>query len=149
MIWAWAFLCADFKVFLLAICLFIFSFLLESILLCLSRNLSISCMLSNVFIKLLLLIYNSFNMIKNSTHCTSFMIFSHFINCLGWHWLTQLYRSQVHNSTTHHLYAVLCVHHPKSSLHPSPFIPPIPLYSLTLLLSLSHTHTHTPLSFCN
>ena len=42
-----------------------------------------------------------------------------------WHRLTKLYRFWVHNSTTHHLHTVLCVHHPKSSLLPSPFIPPI------------------------
>ena len=48
------------------------------------------------------------------------------MNLLGWHWLTELYRFQVHNSTTHHLYTVLCVHHPTSSLPPSPFIPPFP-----------------------
>ena len=29
-------------------------------------------------------------------------------------------------NTTHHLYIVLRVHHPKSSLVPSPFIPPLP-----------------------
>ena len=37
------------------------------------------------------------------------------------------YRFQLYNSTIHHLYIILCVHHPESSLHPSPFIPP---YSL-------------------
>ena len=42
---------------------------------------------------------------------------------LGWHWLIKLYRFQVYNSITHHLYIVLCIHHPKSSLLPSPFIP--------------------------
>ena len=35
---------------------------------------------------------------------------------------------------THHLYNVLCVHHPKSSLPPSPFIPLIPF----------STFPHTP-----
>ena len=30
--------------------------------------------------------------------------FSFFLNLLGWHWLTKLYRFQVHHSTTHHLY---------------------------------------------
>ena len=45
------------------------------------------------------------------------------MNLLGWHWLIKLYRFQMYNSTTHHLYIVLCVHHPKSSLLPSPFIP--------------------------
>ena len=46
------------------------------------------------------------------------------LNSLGWHWLTKLCRFQVHNSTAHHLYPVLCVHHPNSSLLLSLFIPP-------------------------
>ena len=37
----------------------------------------------------------------------------------------KLFRFQVHNFTTHPLY-ILCVHHPKWSLLPSPFIPPLP-----------------------
>ena len=48
-----------------------------------------------------------------------FLFFSFLLNLLGWHWLTKLYRFQVHSSTTHH-------HHPKSSLLPSAFILPIP-----------------------
>ena len=32
----------------------------------------------------------------------------------------------MYNFITHHLYIVLCVHHPKSHLLPSPFIPSIP-----------------------
>ena len=51
----------------------------------------------------------------------------HFLlNLLGWHWLIKSYRLQVYNSTTHQLYIILCVHHPKSSLHLSPFIPHLP-----------------------
>ena len=58
--------------------------------------------------------------------------------------LTKLHRFKVHNSTTYHLNTVLCVHHPKSSLLPSPFIPPFPLQppftplppSITTLLSV-------------
>ena len=38
------------------------------------------------------------------------------LNLLGWCWLIKLYRFRVYNSTTHHLYVVLRVHHPKSSL---------------------------------
>ena len=45
------------------------------------------------------------------------------LNLLRWHRLIKLYRFQVYDSTTHHLYMVLCVHHPKSSLLPSPFVP--------------------------
>ena len=33
---------------------------------------------------------------------------------------------QVYNSIIHHLYIILCAHHPKSSLLLSPFIPPLP-----------------------
>ena len=56
--------------------------------------------------------------------CTSLgTILSFLLNLLGWHQLTKLYRFQVHNSSTHHLYTGLCVHHPK---HPSPFISPYP-----------------------
>ena len=32
----------------------------------------------------------------------------------------------MHDFTTHHLHTVFCVHHPKSSPLPSPFIPPVP-----------------------
>ena len=46
----------------------------------------------------------------------------------------KLHRFQVYNSITHYLYIVLCVHHPKSSLLPSPFITPLP----------SSTSSHTP-----
>ena len=48
------------------------------------------------------------------------------MNLLGWHWLIKLYRFQVCNSLILHLYIVLCVHHPNSSLLPSPFIPHLP-----------------------
>lgn len=51
-------------------------------------------------------------------------IFSFLVNLLGWHWLTKFCRFQAHDSITHHLYTVLYVHHPKSSPHPSLFIPP-------------------------
>ena len=37
------------------------------------------------------------------------------------------YRVQVYDSVTHHLCIVLRVHHPKSGLLPSPFIPLSPL----------------------
>ena len=45
---------------------------------------------------------------------------------MGWHGLIKLYRFQVYSSTIPHLYIVMRVHHPKSSLLPSPFIPPLP-----------------------
>ena len=56
----------------------------------------------------------------------------------------------MYNSMIPNLYIVLCVHHPKSSLLPSPFIPPLPspintsshpahpsLLVITMLLSVS------------
>ena len=45
------------------------------------------------------------------------------LNLLGGHWLIKLDRIQVYGAIIHHLYTVLYVHHPKSSLLPSPFIP--------------------------
>ena len=53
-----------------------------------------------------------------------------FIEYIGWHWLIKLYRFQVYSSIMHHLYNVLCVHHPRSSLIPSPFTPPFTLFYL-------------------
>ena len=46
--------------------------------------------------------------------------------CIEFLWIAlvnKLYRFQVYNSIIHHLYIVLCAHHPKSSLLPSPGIP--------------------------
>ena len=46
----------------------------------------------------------------------------------------------MYSSVTHHLYTVLCVYHPKSSLLPSTFTPPLP----------SSTFPHpTPFPFLN
>ena len=58
------------------------------------------------------------------------LFFSFLLNLLGWHRLAKLYRFQMHSSTTHHVYTVLCVHRPKSRLlrSPSPSVtvcPPI------------------------
>ena len=50
-------------------------------------------------------------------------IFKNLLNLLGWHWLMTFCWFQVYDSIIHHLYIVLCVHCPKSSLLPSPFIP--------------------------
>ena len=62
-----------------------------------------------------------------------------FLNLLGWHWLIKLYRFQGYNPIIHHVYIVLCVHHPKSSLLPSPFVPRLlssaPSHSLSLWYS--------------
>lgn len=57
------------------------------------------------------------------------------------HWLTQLNRFQMHNSTMHNLYTALCCHS-KSGLCPSAFIPHIPFsypypLAITTLLSRS------------
>ena len=56
----------------------------------------------------------------------SVLFFSFSLNLLGWRCLTKLYGFQVHSSTAHHVYTVLCVHRPMSSLLPSPFIPLYP-----------------------
>ena len=48
-----------------------------------------------------------------------------FIKFIGWPWLIKLCSFQAYNSTTHHLYIVLSVHHPKSSLLPLPFTTPL------------------------
>ena len=75
-----------------------------------------------------------------------YTFFSPFLwNFGGWHWLTKLYGSQVHNSTTHHLYTVLCsppqVKAPSITIYTSstPFyLPPHPLPSaITIMLSVS------------
>ena len=60
-----------------------------------------------------------------------FLFFSFLLHLLEWHWLTKLYKFQVHNSPTRHLYTVVCVHHSNSlspviSLYPSSLPPPSP-----------------------
>ena len=50
------------------------------------------------------------------------VLFYFLLNLLGWHWLIKLCRFKVYNSIMHHLCIVLCVHHFKSSVFPSPFI---------------------------
>ena len=75
-----------------------------------------------------------------------------FLNLLGWHWLTKLYMFPVHNSSAHHLCSLLCVHHPKSSLHPSQFIPlrppaPPPTHLIPAITKLLHVSMSFPLSF--
>lgn len=68
--------------------------------------------------------------------------FSFFKFLLGWHWLTKLYRFQVHNSTIHHLYTVSSVHHLISRLLPSPFMPPLSSFtSLNPHFSSCNHHT--------
>ena len=75
-----------------------------------------------------------------------------FLNLLGWHWLTKLDMFPVHNSSAHHLCSLLCVHHPKSSLHPSQFIPlqppaPPPTHLIPAITKLLHVSMSFPLSF--
>ena len=53
-------------------------------------------------------------------------LFFTLLNLLGWYWLIKLYRFQVCNATIRHLYIVLCVHHPRSSLLSSPLLPYTP-----------------------
>ena len=57
-----------------------------------------------------------------------FLFFNLFlIEFIGVTWLIKLYRVKGYNSIIHYLYVVFCaVHHPKSYLLPSPFIPPLP-----------------------
>ena len=64
------------------------------------------------------------------------VFFSFLLDVLGWHWLPQLQRFQVHDSTSHHLHIVLCVHHPSqvSAHHHSP-----PCTLLHLLPGRHHT----------
>ena len=79
-----------------------------------------------------------------SSYCFSY--FKNFLFCIefiGWHWLIQLCRFQVHNSVTHHLYVVVCVHQPSQVSfchHLSPLYPllppPFPLV-ITILSSVS------------
>ena len=70
-------------------------------------------------------------LVNSSGFYQYFFFYPFLLNLLRWHWLTKLYGLKVYNSTTHHLYTVLCVHHPKSSFSQSPFLspyPPLPLH---------------------
>ena len=72
--------------------------------------------------------------LSNSVWSCSFLL-----SLLGWHWLTILYRLQGYSSIIQHLHIVLCVHHPKSSLPPSPFIRTLPSSTApTPFLSSNH-----------
>lgn len=64
------------------------------------------------------------------------------LNLLGWHWLSKLYRFQLHDFITHQLCTVLYVHRPKSSLPHHHLFPlnssPPPAHStITIPLSMS------------
>ena len=63
------------------------------------------------------------------------------LNLLWWHRLIKLYRFEVDNSIVHHLYIVLCVHHPKSSHLSSPFTPPLPSSVPSFPLPSGNHHT--------
>ena len=66
------------------------------------------------------------------------ILLTHFpLNLLWWHWFIKFYRFQVYPSITHHLYIGLRVHHPRSSLLPSPLALLYPLLPLHLSLWLS------------
>ena len=58
------------------------------------------------------------------------------LNLLVWHWLIKLNRFQVYISIMHQLYIVLCFHHRKSSLPPSPLTCLYPLLPSPTSLSL-------------
>ena len=90
------------------------------------------------------------------SHCKKFSFSFHFylstlLNLLRWHWLIKLYRCQVYNSLIRHVYIVLCVHHPKSSLLPShlsllyPLLPPPPPSPLVITMLLPSS---SPLREC-
>ena len=82
--------------------------------------------------------------ISSGSWASSSFSFSPFLlNLLGVTLVTKSHRFQVHESTAHHLYTVLCVHHPKSSLHPSPFSPLHPHLSSSTPHSLA-----IPTLFC-
>ena len=49
-----------------------------------------------------------------------------FIEFIGTTLFNKIIKVSVYYSIIHHLYIVLCVHHPRSSLLPSPPIPPLP-----------------------
>ena len=90
---------------------------------------------------------------------------------MGWHWLIKVCSFQLYNSIIHHLYIVLCVYHPASSLchHFSPFtlshLPhPLPLVitilfvfmrifvflnPLTIFTHLPKPHSFWQLSVCS
>ena len=63
------------------------------------------------------------------------------LNLLWWHRLIKLYRFEVDNSIVHHLYIVLCVHHPKSSHLSSPFTHPLPSSMPPFPLPSGNHHT--------
>ena len=71
------------------------------------------------------------------------------LNLFGWHWLIKLYRFQVYNSKIHHVYIVLCAHHPKSSLLSPSFVCIYPLQPPSNPLSLWSTFSTflNPLNF--
>ena len=54
-----------------------------------------------------------------------FYLFNLFLENVYWCWLIKLYRFQVYNSIIHHLYSILCIYHPKSSLLHHHLSPPV------------------------
>ena len=63
-----------------------------------------------------------------------------FIEFIGVILLMKLYRFQVYNSITHHLYIVLYAHHPKSSTPSITFYPPYPLLPLPTPFPSGNNH---------
>ena len=72
----------------------------------------------------------------------SHLVHAFLLNLLRWHWLVTLYRFQVYNSIMH-LYIALCIHHPKSSLLLSLFIPLLSSTSPHYPPTLPSGHYHT------
>ena len=73
-----------------------------------------------------------------AVQCKFLFVFSFLLDLLGWNCLIKLYRFQVHNSTTHHLYTILCLQIKSSSIT---IYPPIP--SSTCPHSIPRHNHHT------
>ena len=93
-------------------------------------------------------IYNGCTCKKKNVFIVNLKNFSFLLTSLGRYWLINLYRFQVHNSTTYHLCTLYCVfttsqgpvrHHlsPHALLHASPPPPTLPVTTLSVSFSLS------------
>ena len=77
-------------------------------------------------------------------HFLSFFIL---FKLLGWHWSIKQYRFQVYSSIILHLYIVSYVHHPNSSLLPSPLNHPWPSSTAPTPFPSGNHHTASVLFF--
>lgn len=76
-----------------------------------------------------LLSYSSLVLLPSPFSCFCFFLFINFIGAIL---VNKIIQVQVHSFTTHHVYILLCAHHPKLRLCPSPLISlyPPPLHSI-------------------